>query len=246
MLRKVLATLRFISILLATLWIVNILGRAKFPANPLTFIEADDAVAIGILLNRNILPVCVGGDHFVTYPVLKAMFQRCGPLGVIHFDSHLDTMDEHFGEKYNSGTLFRRAIEQGLIIPSKFMQVGMRRLISLDELNFHAEHKSRVISTKELKRIGVEGFRQELKIFEGVEVYITFDMDFVDPGFAPGVGAPEAGGMSSFETLEMVRSLRGLDIIGLDLVELCPPLDVGNITALLAAQILYEMLSILP
>lgn len=215
---------------------------------PFSIAEASDSITsvVATLLDKNILPICIGGDHFVTYPILKAIFQKHGPVGVVQFDSHTDTLDEFFGGKYMNATVFRRGIEEGFIIPDKLIQVGIRKLFAGDELDYHAEHNIRVISTIELEQMGVEGFRQELQILKDVKVYVTFDIDFVDPAFAPGTGGPEAGGVTSFETLQLVRSLRGLNIVGLDLVELCPPLDVGNITSLLAAQILYEMLCILP
>lgn len=216
--------------------------------SPFSIVQAHGSItdAVATLLNKNILPVCIGGDHSITYPILKAIFQKHGPVGVVDFDSHTDRRDHAYGEEYTHGTMFRRGIEEGFIIPDKLMQVGIRRLFAEDELDFHAEHNCRVISTIELKQMGVEGFKQELKILKDVKVYITFDIDFVDPAFAPGTGGPEPGGVSSFEALQFVRALQGLHIVGLDLVEVSPPLDVGNLTSALATRILFEMMSILP
>lgn len=209
--------------------------------------EATDTItnAVGVLLNKNILPVCIGGNHFVTYPILKAIFQKHGPVGVLHFDAHTDLLDHYLEEKYMNATMYRRAFEGGFIIPGKFVQVGIRRFYGRDELNYSAEKNIRIISTAELKQMGTRGFQQALEILRGTKVYVSFDMDFVDPAFAPGTGGPEPGGVTSFETLELVRSLQGLDIVGLDLVEVCPALDNNNITSLLAAHILFEMLCIL-
>jgi agmatinase len=203
-------------------------------------------LAITNLLSRNILPVGVGGDHSVTHPILNAICQKHGPVAVVHFDSHTDTGQGSFGEQYSHGTMFRRGIEEGFIIPDKLIQVGIRKLFYEEELDFHTQHNIRIISTIELKEMGVEGFQQEVQKLKDNKVYITFDIDFVDPAFAPGTGGPEPGGPTSFEALQYVRALQGLNIVGCDLVEVSPPLDVGDITSLLAVHILYEMVSILP
>jgi len=216
--------------------------------NPVSLAQASDQItnAVTTLLDKDILPICVGGDHFVTYPILKAISQKHGPVGVVQFDSHTDTSDEFLGDKYNNATPFRRAIEEGFVAPDKLVQVGIRRFYK-GELDYHTEHGIRVIPMLELKQMGVEGFRQELQILKGSKVYVTFDIDFVDPAFAPGTGGPEPGGVTSFEALQLVRCLQGLNIIGMDLAEVCPSLDIGNnITSLLAAHLLYEMVCILP
>lgn len=210
--------------------------------------EASDAItnAVSVLLNKNILPVCVGGNHFVTYPILKAIFKKHGPVGVLHFDAHTDLLDHYFEEKYMNATMYRRGFEEGFILPGKFIQAGIRRLYGEDEINYAFEQNIRLISTAELKQMGTEGFKRELEVLKGIKLYVTFDIDFVDPAFAPGTGGPEPGGVTSFETLELIRCLQGLDIVGLDLVEVCPALDNNGITSLLAAHILFEMLSVLP
>ncbi len=204
------------------------------------------SLAISSLLDKDILPVCVGGDHSMTYPILKAMFQKHGPLAVVHFDSHTDTGKGSYGENHTQGTMFRRGIEDGFIIPDKFIQVGIRKLFYEGELVFHTQHNIRIISAIELEDMGVKGFRHEVERLKGDKVYITFDIDFVDPAFAPGTGAPEPGGPTSFEALQCVRALQGLNIVGCDLAEVSPPLDVGDMTSLLAVHVLYEMVSILP
>jgi arginase family enzyme len=141
--------------------------------------------------------------------------------------------------------MFRRGIEEGLMIPDKFMQVGIRKLFDKNTFDFHKEHNCRVISTLELIEMGVEGFRRELQRFKDLKAYVTFDIDFVDAAFVPGTGGPEPGGVTSFQALQFVRALEGLRIVGMDLVEVSPPLDVRDMTSLLAVQILFEMVSIL-
>jgi agmatinase len=216
--------------------------------HPWSIDKASESItqAVTILLDKDILPVCVGGDHFVTYPILKAISQRHGPVAVVHFDSHLDTEDELHGERYHNASMFRRGIEEGFIIPDKLLSVGIRLIDLHSALDFHTDRNSRVITNVELKEIGPEGLRQALQSFKDIQVYVTFDIDFVDPAYAPGTGAPEPGGFTSFEALQLVRSLQGLNIIGADLVEVSPPLDVRNMTSLLGVKILYEMISVLP
>ena len=216
--------------------------------NPVSLTQASAEItnAVATLLDKNILPICIGGDHYITYPILKAMFQKRGPIGVVQFDSHTDTADEFFGDKYNNATPFRRAIEEGFVIPDKLVQVGIRRFYK-GELDYHAEHGIHIIPMLELKQMGIEGFSKQLEIFRNTKVYVTFDIDFVDPAFAPGTGGVEPGGVTSFEALQLVRCLQGLNIVGMDIAEVCPSLDVGNnITSLLAAHLLYEMVCILP
>jgi len=216
--------------------------------SPYSIPKAHEAITSGVsvLLDENILPICIGGDHSVTYPILKAISQKHGPVALVHFDAHVDTGDEFHGEKYNHGTMFRRGIEEGFIIPDKFISVGIRRVFNHRVLEFHSKHGIRVITNVELKEIGIEGFKKELQMLMAYKVYVTFDIDCVDPAYAPGTGGTEPGGLTSFEALQFVRCLQGLNIVGCDLVEVSPPLDVRNITSLLGVKILFEMASVLP
>lgn len=228
----------------------NIADCGDFVLSPLSIDDTYQAIVMGMsgLLERGLVPIAVGGDHFVTHPILQAIHAAHGKVAVIHFDAHTDTADEGFGQKLHHGTMFRRAIEEGLIDGDQLIQVGIRKLFSHDELDFHKEHRIEVITSRDMKMMG-PGLRDELKArfarFKGARVYVTYDIDFVDPAYAPGTGSPEVGGPTSDEALECVRALQGLDIVGFDLTEVSPEYDLRDITCLLSAQILYEMVSVL-
>jgi agmatinase len=188
----------------------------------------------------------VGGDHSLSLPLLRATAKKYGPLAVIQFDAHNDLWDEYFGSKLSHGTPFRRAIEEGLIREQSFLQVGLRgQVYSAGDFDFAREHKIEMITAEEFHAKGMKLFREKLHAFHGKPVYITLDIDCVDPAFAPGTGTPQVGGFSSAQMLELVRGLRGLKIVGCDLVEVSPPYDNGAITSLLAANLLYELLCVL-
>ena len=188
----------------------------------------------------------VGGDHSLSLPLLRATAKKYGPVAVIQFDAHNDLWDEYFGCKLSHGTPFRRAIEEGLIREQSFLQVGLRgQVYSADDFEFAKKHKVGMITAEELHAHGMKVFREKLQGFHGKPVYITLDIDCVDPAFAPGTGTPQVGGFSSAEIVELVRGLRGLKIVGCDLVEVSPPYDNGSITSLLAANLLYELLCVL-
>ncbi len=188
----------------------------------------------------------VGGDHSLSLPLLRATAKKYGPVAVIQFDAHNDLWDEYFGCKLSHGTPFRRAIEEGLIREQSFLQVGLRgQVYSADDFEFAKKHKVGMITAEEFHAHGMKVFREKLQGFHGKPVYITLDIDCVDPAFAPGTGTPQVGGFSSAEIVELVRGLRGLKIVGCDLVEVSPPYDNGSITSLLAANLLYELLCVL-
>lgn len=199
------------------------------------------------ILKKGCLPISVGGDHSITYPILKAIAEKYGAVGLIHFDSHSDTLDTYFGVKYSHGTPFRRAIEEGLLLPDKCYQIGIRgQTYSETDFEFAVEKGLKLIPMKELSRMGVDGFRKKVESLANVNTYLSFDIDFVDPAFAPGTGTPQIGGADSLFATELLQSLKGLRIVGADLVEVSPPYDSGGITSLLAANLLYEILCILP
>jgi agmatinase len=190
--------------------------------------------------------ISVGGDHSLSLPLLRAITKRHGPVGVIQFDAHNDLWDEYFGSRYSHGTPFRRAIEEDLILKGAFLQVGLRgQVYSEHDFDFAKKHKVRMITAEEFHAGGIALFRRHLKAFRGKPVYITLDIDSVDPSYAPGTGTPQVGGFSSIQILELVRALRGLNIVGCDLVEVSPPYDSSEITSLLAANLLYELLCVL-
>lgn len=190
--------------------------------------------------------VSVGGDHSLSLPLLRAITKRHGPVGLIQFDAHNDLWDQYFGSRYSHGTPFRRAIEEGLLLKGAFLQVGLRgQVYSEHDFDFAKKHKVKMITAEEFHAGGIALFRRQLKAFRGKPVYITLDIDSVDPAYAPGTGTPQVGGFTSVQILELVRALRGLNIVGCDLVEVSPPYDTGEITSLLAANLLYELLCVL-
>ncbi|MCG3217249.1 MAG: agmatinase [Candidatus Heimdallarchaeota archaeon] len=199
------------------------------------------------IVDAGVIPILLGGDHAITLPELRAIKKKHGQVALIHFDSHSDTVDEYFGKPYNHGTPFKRAIEEELLLVDRSIQVGMRGSIYTEE---HLEIPKRlgfeVITTSEIREIGLRKLIQ--KILERVgdaKVFISFDVDFVDPAYAPGTGTPEVGGFTSGEAMELIRGLEGLNFIGFDIVEVLPSLDPSEITALLASNVVYEFISLL-
>jgi agmatinase len=189
------------------------------------------------------VPLCVGGDHSVTLPILRSLARRHGALGLVHFDAHPDTWDEYFGHKFFHGTPFRRAVEEGVVDPRRFVQIGIRGpLYGPDDFAFHREHGIEAIRIEAVKERGVGWVGGQLDRLRGGPVYCSFDIDAVDPAYAPATGTPEVGGLTSFEALSLVRSLAGLRLVGADIVEVSPPYDgPGQITSLLAANLMFEL-----
>jgi len=179
-------------------------------------------------------------------PILRALAKRHGPVAVVHFDSHPDTWDQYFGSRYFHGTMFRRAVEERLIDPRRTFQVAIRGpLYGPDDFDFQAEHGFTVQRVEAVKERGVGWAVEQYARLQGSKVYVSFDIDAVDPAYAPGTGTPEVGGLTSYEALALLRGLRGLDLVGFDLVEVAPQFDgPGQITALLAANLIFEFLSL--
>jgi agmatinase len=202
---------------------------------------------LDVLVGAGVAPLSAGGDHSVTLPILRSLARRHGRLGLVHFDAHPDTWDEYFGSKYFHGTTFRRAIEEDLIDGRRVVQIGIRGpLYGADDFDFHREHGLEAIRIDAVKEHGTGWAAERLRRLAGGPVYCSFDIDAVDPAYAPATGTPEVGGLTSYEALSLVRSLRGLDLVGADVVEVSPPFDgPGQITSLLAANLLFELLSVL-
>lgn len=199
------------------------------------------------IVENGAIPVSLGGDHSITLGELRAVAKKYGKLSLVHFDSHFDLCDEVFGEKYNHGTPFRRAMEEGLIDPNTSIQIGMRGSL-YDPKDFEISRGLgfEVISGSQLHRMTIEQLTEEIiKKVGNNPVFLTFDIDFVDPAYAPGTGTPEVGGFTSFESLEYVRQLKDLNFKGFDVVEVSPDHDCSEITAYLGANIAFEFLSIL-
>lgn len=198
----------------------------------------DQVLAVGIT------PLTVGGDHLTTLPVLRAL-ARQAPVGMIHFDSHTDLFKDYFGgTQYTHGTPFRRAFEEGLLEPARVVQIGIRGTqYDSEDRDFARAVGIRVIPIEEFHDRGVRDVMAEAREIAGTgPTYVSYDIDFVDPAFAPGTGTPEVGGPNSYQALQVVRELAGVQIIGADLVEVSPPFDPSGGTAYLAASILFELL----
>jgi guanidinopropionase len=199
------------------------------------------------LHGRGIVPLAVGGDHLVSLPVLRAI-AKDGPIGMVHFDAHTDTWDRYFGDHpYTHGTPFRRAIEEGLLDPRRIVQIGIRGAQYSDNDNDWGERQGiRVIDIDEFHALGVPAVIAEIRRVVGDEpAYVTFDVDALDPVYAPGTGTPEIGGLTTYEAQCMIRGLRGLKLVGGDLVEVSPPFDPSGNTAFVGATLLYELLCVL-
>ena len=194
-----------------------------------------------------VVPIVLGGDHSVALPELRAAAAAHGPLALVQFDAHPDTWDSYFGERHTHGTPFRRAVEEGLLLPERSIQVGMRgSLFDAGDWNDARELGFELISTDEVRETSVlETIARIRERVGNVKAYVSFDVDFVDPAFAPGTGTPEIGGFTSREAQEFVRGLVGLDLVGCDVVEVYPAYDPSHITAFLAANVAYELLSLI-
>ena len=204
--------------------------------------------ALAPLVARQVIPVGIGGDHSIALPELRALGRLHGPLAVLHFDSHTDTWDTYFaGQRHSAGTAFRRGVEEGVIDPHASMQIGMRgSLFSNQDIQQSLDLGYEVVTTDQMLDGGLDALaRRILDKFRGRKVFLSFDLDVVDPAFAPGVQTPEAGGPSAREILRLIRSLRGLDLAGADVVEMNPNHDPGQISALLAATVAAEILALI-
>jgi len=193
------------------------------------------------------LPFAIGGDHSISLPILRALACKHGQLGMIHFDAHSDTSDDYFGEKYYHGTPFRRAIEENLLDPHKVIQIGIRgQVTNKMRLEFAKENGITIIRIEEVYEQGLSYVSKKIQeINDGGKFYLSFDIDAIDPAYAPGTGTPQIGGLTSFQALQLIRALKGINFVGCDLVEVSPPYDSVGITSLLAANLMYEMLCVL-
>ncbi len=193
-----------------------------------------------------VVPLSVGGDHSISLPILRAIAADT-PVGLVHIDAHTDTCDTELGARFTHGTPFRRAVEEGLLDPKRTVQIGIRGAQDSEEgWIFSLESGMRVVFMEELAQTGVEAV---VAVARGVvgdgPTYISFDVDSLDPAFAPGTGTPEVGGLTTIQALTLLRGLRGLDLIGGDVVEVSPPFDPSGITALVGATMMFEILCLL-
>ena len=229
--------------------ICNCADLGDTPVNPVDLMDSlhrihafyDKVCAAGIT------PLSVGGDHLVSLPIMRALAKN-GPIGMVHFDAHTDTWDGYFGGfKYTHGTPFRRAIEEGLLDPKRTIQIGIRGALYSDaEDTWGQEQGIRVIDIDEFHAMGLEAVMAEARRVVGDgQTYVSFDVDALDPVYAPGTGTPEIGGLTTLEAQRMVRMLQGLNLVGGDVVEVSPPFDPSGNTALVAATMMFEILCVL-
>ncbi len=209
-------------------------------------VVADITAQYSRLAQAGVMPLSAGGDHSVTYPILKA-FAADNPVALVHIDAHTDTWDEFSGSKFMHGTPFRRACEDGLIDPRRTIQIGIRGAQNTAEgWDYSLEQGMRVVFMEEFSQLGVAKVVAEARSIVGNHpTYISFDVDGLDPVFAPGTGTPEVGGLSTLEALSLLRGCRGLNLIGGDVVEVAPSYDPSGNTALVGATLMYEILCLL-
>ena len=228
---------------------LSIVDYGDVPTVPGSTVDslARSAVALAEVASAGVTMLCLGGDHTILLAELRALAPVHGPLALIQFDSHHDLWDEYFGQKLFHGSVVRRAIEEGLIDTSRSVQAGLRGSLSAaSDAELPQSFGIDAIPYEELAALGPGGFSERVRarVGEG-PCFLSFDIDFVDPAFAPGTGTPEVGGPSSREALTYVRSLAGLDFRGFDCVEVSPPFDPAAVTSFVAANACFEMLSLL-
>lgn len=200
------------------------------------------------VMAKDIMPLTMGGDHTIALPILRALKKKHGPVGLVHVDAHADINDHMFGEKIAHGTPFRRAMEEGLLDGERVVQIGLRGTgYSPDEYQWSRDQGFRVVQAEECWHKSLEPLMAEVRQqLDDGPVYISFDIDGLDPAYAPGTGTAEVGGLTVHQGLEIVRGCKGLNVVGGDLVEVSPPYDTTHNTSVVAANLLYEMLCVLP
>ena len=217
--------------------------------NPFDINESVDQIQAGAaeLLDQAGRLLAIGGDHTIAFPLLRVVRQRFGPVALVHFDAHLDTWQTYFGAPVTHGTPFRRAAEEGLFLDSGSMHIGIRGPVyAASDLEEDAELGFRTVTAMEIERIGVEGTVSRIRERVGdAPLYISIDIDVLDPAHAPGTGTPEAGGLTSRELLGILRGLAGAPLVGADVVEVSPAYDHAEITAVAAAHVSYELLALM-
>ena len=225
---------------------MNCADLGDVPPNPADLVDSMRRITAFYdrVIGAGITPLTAGGDHLSSLPILRSLGKNA-PLGMIHFDSHTDLFDSYFGgTKYTHGTPFRRAVEEGLLDPKRVIQIGIRgTAYDMEDRDFAASVGIRIVPIEEFFARGPEDVMSEAREIVGsMPAYISYDIDFVDPAFAPGTGTPEAGGPNAFQALQVARLLEGVNIVGADLVEVSPPFDASGGTAFLGVSIMFEML----
>ena len=199
----------------------------------------DQAASIGHL-------VTFGGDHTITLPLLRALRRRRDPPGLIHFDAHVDTWPDNFGQVFAHGSVFYHAISEGLVEPRRMVQVGLRSPVEKQTRDWTLAQGVTMIAAQDVHEQGPVAIADQIRhVIGNAAVYLSFDIDVLDPAFAPGTGTPEIGGLASWQAQAIIRRLHGLQFVGMDLVEVCPAYDVAEITALAGATMAWEYLCLL-
>ena len=213
-------------------------------ADSLKIIEA----AYDKLHGYKVLPATMGGDHSLTLPILRSIAKKHGPVALVHIDAHADVNDEMFGERETHGTVFRRAYEEGLLVPELVFQVGLRGTgYTAEDFSEAAGWGFNIITAPEIWHKSLTPLGNEIREAIGDHpCYVTYDIDSLDPAYAPGTGTPEIGGLTTPQAMELIRAMNGLNIVGFDMVEVSPMYDTSGNTALTAANLMFEILSILP
>lgn len=217
-------------------------------ANPFNIEEAlaQTTAAVGELVGAGTIPIALGGDHTIALAMLRAVTAKHGPVALLHFDAHLDTWDTYFGAPHTHGTVFRRAAEENLLDPVRLMHIGIRGpLYTMDDLTGDEALGFRILPTMDVAELGVREVASRISYTIGAApLYISVDIDVLDPAHAPGTGTPEAGGLTSRELLGILRLLTDQKIVGADVVEVAPAYDHAEITAIAASHIVYELISL--
>jgi agmatinase len=228
---------------------LSIVDLGDVPVSPgdteRTYGQIEEALAP--LVDAGVFPAALGGDHAITLAELRALARKHGQLALVQLDSHGDVWESYFGQRYFHGTTFKRALEEGLLDPTASVQAGMRgSLYGPDDLQIARDFGFTVLTTDELRDLGPVAYGELVRsTVRDKPTFVSFDIDFLDPAFAPGTGTPEVGGFSTAEALAFVRNLRGVRLVGCDVVEVSPPYDnAGAVTALAGATVMYELISL--
>ncbi len=216
--------------------------------SPCNLTKAHDSIEKGIfeIIDGDVIPICLGGDHSVTLPELRAVAKKHGPIALVHFDAHLDTYDIENGDTLTHGTPFYLACKEGLIDVEHSIQVGIRGLFNTDALKASEDLGFKVIMAEQMRDMGLEEVARQINKRVGdKKVFLTFDIDFVDPSYAPGTGTIEVGGFTSYESLKLLRETKDINYIAMDIVEVLPTFDPTEITAYLGGCVVHEFLAML-
>lgn len=201
---------------------------------------------VGQVLKGNKRLLSVGGDHSITLPILRAFHRKYGKMAFVHFDAHLDTYPPAWGCEFHHGAFARHAVEEGLVDPKNMIQIGIRGpFAGKEDLDFVAKHGVRVYTIDHIRNGSFQEFLGNLPVLKDVPTYISFDVDCLDPAFAPGTGTPVPGGLTTYEAQRILRALKISNLVGGDVVEVCPPYDHSDITSLVAVDVLFEMMCLM-